>query len=195
MSHFVHPSGFPHSAVLASSLHDTAQCQGGCTAQMLCWTVLFFTAEFTLGMILPTKAAGQDVAAERKLSGNAVQVCWLQVSDTFNTVVSAVPADFAVVTSVYPCGFLQIWKSLGWHCLLIAVIRACDTEMPVTEPRCGSAGWGYQCVSVTVLCKAGSFCKVRVEFTSTGHFPLSEVSCLCLTDVFGVNYLSLCHFN
>ncbi|XP_027309102.1 activator of 90 kDa heat shock protein ATPase homolog 2-like [Anas acuta] len=29
--------------------------------------------EFTLGMILPTKAAGQDVAAERKLSGNAVQ--------------------------------------------------------------------------------------------------------------------------
>ncbi|XP_035178338.1 activator of 90 kDa heat shock protein ATPase homolog 2-like [Oxyura jamaicensis] len=29
--------------------------------------------EFTLGMILPTKATGQDVAADRKLSGNAVQ--------------------------------------------------------------------------------------------------------------------------
>ncbi|XP_021248695.1 activator of 90 kDa heat shock protein ATPase homolog 2 isoform X3 [Numida meleagris] len=29
--------------------------------------------EFTLGMILPTKAAGQELAAERKLSGNAVQ--------------------------------------------------------------------------------------------------------------------------
>lgn len=164
--------------------------------------MLFFTAEFTLGMILPTKAAGQDVAAERKLSGNAVQVCWLQVSDTFNTVINvtntvinAVPADFAVVTIVYPCGFLQTWKSLGWHCLLIAVIRACDTKMPVTEPRCGFAGWGYQRVSVMVFCRAGSFCKVRVEFTSTGHFPQSEVSGLCLIDVFGVNYLPLCHFN
>lgn len=29
--------------------------------------------EFTLGMILPTKAAGQELAAERRLSGNTVQ--------------------------------------------------------------------------------------------------------------------------
>uniref|UniRef100_A0A8B9D296 Activator of Hsp90 ATPase AHSA1-like N-terminal domain-containing protein n=1 Tax=Anser brachyrhynchus TaxID=132585 RepID=A0A8B9D296_9AVES len=39
--------------------------------------------EFTLGMILPTKATGQDVAAERKLSGNAVQASVLpHSSDT-----------------------------------------------------------------------------------------------------------------
>ncbi|PKU40344.1 hypothetical protein llap_9357 [Limosa lapponica baueri] len=34
--------------------------------------------EFTLGMILPTKATvGQEPAAEQKPSGNTVQVCWL----------------------------------------------------------------------------------------------------------------------
>lgn len=91
-------------------------------------------------MILPTKATGQDVAAERKLSGNAVQVCWLEVSDKFNTVINAVPADFAVVTIAYPCGYLQTWKPLGWRCLLIAVIRACDTEMPCHRTR----AWVYR---------------------------------------------------
>ncbi|XP_065595432.1 activator of 90 kDa heat shock protein ATPase homolog 2-like [Cyrtonyx montezumae] len=35
--------------------------------------------EFTWGMILPTKAAGQDLAAERTMSGSAVQVCCHEV--------------------------------------------------------------------------------------------------------------------
>lgn len=42
--------------------------------------MLFFIAEFTLGMILPTKApAGQELATERKPSGSTMQVRWLQV--------------------------------------------------------------------------------------------------------------------
>lgn len=53
---------------------------GGLNSSISHWKMLFFIAEFTLGMILPTKApAGQELATERKPSGSTMQVRWLQV--------------------------------------------------------------------------------------------------------------------
>lgn len=72
-------SVLPFSMVLASNLDYISWCQSGCTAQFHNWRVLSFITEFTLGMILPTKATvGQELATERKLSGNTMQVCWLK---------------------------------------------------------------------------------------------------------------------
>jgi len=59
-------------------------------------------------MLLPTKAtAGQELAAEQKLSGNTMQVCWLKVFYAFNITTHVAPADFAVVTVAYSCDYLQ----------------------------------------------------------------------------------------
>lgn len=60
----------------------------------------FFITEFTLGMILPTKAAaGQEPGAE-----HTVHVCWFKCcTEEFNFTVAFVPACFAVVTVAYCC--------------------------------------------------------------------------------------------
>lgn len=71
--------------------------------------MLFFIPEFTLGMILPTKATGgQEMATERKLSGHTMQVRWLCVLKLKFTIDVAPPA-FAMVTTVTTCKSERLW--------------------------------------------------------------------------------------
>lgn len=161
------------SAVLASSPHYM---WGWLYSSVPHWRVLFFITEFTLGMILPTKASvGQELAAEQKLSGNTVQVCWLEVWYEFSMTINVVPTDFAVVKIAYSCGHLQKWKPLGWNCLLTAVIRA----WPVTAP--GQQENSSMCVPL-MLCAVMAVDSARGSWNSPAWItsPQSKVHFRCL---------------
>lgn len=92
--------------------------------------------------------------------------------------INVVPANFAVLTDLYSCGYLKKWQSLGWH----LPDRCCDQDLAYRKGPSQNLGAGlpgveedtsmYLIMLYSVMC---DFCKVKVAASHSLKLQMSLV--------------------